>query len=274
MSEPKVSVIMPTKNAGKYIRKSMQCLARQKFRDFEIIIKDAESTDGTLDIVDEVAEEDGLLIKKISGQDSGIGHALEILGNEARGEFLMFHPSDDYLFPNAISDLVRKAESDSNIGLVYGNVLVAYGNFQTKFPMHRKLLVDKEALLYRNTVPCVAALARTKIVKEVGGFRKQYRYSEDYDLWLRVSEKSRIETIPKCIGVFRIRPDSLSSTMKQIQFLSHIDAVKDACKRRSFDQDRVLLEAFRQLFNIHSRPQNRIRRIVEDTARILIDQLT
>lgn len=109
---PKVSVIVPVFKAEKYLRKCVDSILAQTFRDFEVLLVDDGSPDGSGAICDEYAKKDPR-IRVIHKENGGVSSARNIGMDEARGEWLAFIDSDDWITENYLSDLVINASGES-----------------------------------------------------------------------------------------------------------------------------------------------------------------
>lgn len=109
--EPQVSVIIPVYNVAQYLRQCLDSVTGQTLRDIEIICVNDGSTDGSPAILEEYREKDGR-ITVISRENGGISAARNCGMEHARGKYVYFLDSDDYLDPEALETLVRCAEEN------------------------------------------------------------------------------------------------------------------------------------------------------------------
>lgn len=109
MENPKVSILVPIYNVEKYLRRCIDSVLSQDFRDYELILVDDGSPDRCPQICDEYAKKDRR-IKVVHKKNGGLVSARLAGFKEARGEYIMHVDSDDYLLPGAISTLYGKAE--------------------------------------------------------------------------------------------------------------------------------------------------------------------
>lgn len=103
---PEVSVIVPVYNTEKYLRRCVDSILAQTFRDIEVILVDDGSTDGSGAVCDEYAEKDGRIVaihKENGGVSSARNRGLDI----ARGRYIMFCDSDDYVAERWIEELYK-----------------------------------------------------------------------------------------------------------------------------------------------------------------------
>lgn len=108
---PNISVIMPSLNVAKYIAPCLESVINQTYTDLEILVIDAGSTDGTLEIVKSYADKD-LRIKLIKSDKKSYGYQVNLGLNAANGEYIGFVDTDDILIPNAYELLHREIEKN------------------------------------------------------------------------------------------------------------------------------------------------------------------
>lgn len=96
------SIIIPVYNVERYIRKCMESIMNQTFRDYEVIVVDDESPDNSMAIVAEFAENYPGMITMIHQKNTRLGGARNRGVQDARGEYLLFIDSDDYVTPDLL----------------------------------------------------------------------------------------------------------------------------------------------------------------------------
>jgi len=113
---PKVSIIIPCLNSVKYVREMLESVVNQTLKEIEILIIDAGSTDGTLEIFQEYAAKDGR-IKKIHSDRKSMGYQYNIGMDAATSEYIGFVESDDYVDLNMFEELYSNIHGQ-NLDLV------------------------------------------------------------------------------------------------------------------------------------------------------------
>ena len=109
-STPQISIIIPAYNVEKYIEETLRSIEKQTFSDFEVLVIDDGSDDGTFDIVKSIASQDRRI--KIYTQDnSGQGKARNTGIDNAQGEYLTFVDSDDLVLPDYLSTSIFKSSA-------------------------------------------------------------------------------------------------------------------------------------------------------------------
>ena len=109
---PKLSVMIPVYNVENYLRKCLDSAIYPELGDYEIVIVNDGSTDSSGSICDEYAKRYPKLIRVISTKNGGIGKARDIGIDAARGEYIIFIDSDDYLSENALPEMMEMLTLD------------------------------------------------------------------------------------------------------------------------------------------------------------------
>jgi glycosyltransferase involved in cell wall biosynthesis len=187
---PAVSVIMPVYNGIQYICEAIESVRKQSFTDYEIIV----INDGS-----PYSEELGRVLEPYSGsihylrqENRGPSGARNTGILAARGEFVAFLDADDYWEPDFLSEQMSYIHANPRVDLVYadaliiGDSLLAGKTFMQTTPSVGE--VTLESLLdERCTIILSGVVARKQPIVEVGLFDENFRYGEDYDLWLRLA---------------------------------------------------------------------------------------
>ncbi len=124
LPEPLVSLIIPARNAEKYIRRSLGSILDQDYRNIEIVLVDDESEDGTTGIARSLA---GDRLTIVPGGGRGVSHARNIGIGEAKGDYVMFVDADDEIVQGSISEAVSLAMAE-NLDVVFGGLQKVWGN--------------------------------------------------------------------------------------------------------------------------------------------------
>jgi len=181
----KVSVIMPTYNNEKYLEDAINSVLKQNFEDFELIIINDGSTDGTKKILEKFTNNQRI---KILNNEKNEGLVLScIKGIEhSSGEYIMRFDSDDLLDENALLILSTILDKHPDVALVYSDYfhinekgeLIDYMRLPKPYS-ENKILDD----------PAKASMFRKSVYLEVGGYSKEISCHEKLDLWLKILNK-------------------------------------------------------------------------------------
>lgn len=203
---PTVSVVLPTYDAAPYVEEALQSLVEQRYGDFEVIVVDDGSTDGTLDIV-EGFDDDRIRIVRRS--DTGITGALNRGIAEAEGKYIARQDGDDVSHPDRLRQQVLYLESNPEVGLVgtATEIVDESGRVVDRRQVLERPTVDR--LLSKNRYVHGSVVMRSDVVESVGGYDETFQYTEDYDLWLRIANEYPVRNIDEYLYRLRLRPDSI-----------------------------------------------------------------
>ena len=184
---PKVSVIIPAYNNGKYIEQAIESVFKQTFPDYEVIVVDDGSTDDTRSKLENYR----LKIRYIYQENQGSAAARNTGISLAKGELVAFLDADDYwLMPEKLEEQVAYFDQQASLGLINTGwrVVDQEGNqIQTVQPWHEAPELNLETWLRRKCVRTSAMMIRRKWLELVGGFDEELRQSHDVDLVLRLA---------------------------------------------------------------------------------------
>jgi glycosyltransferase involved in cell wall biosynthesis len=252
MEAPLVSVIIPAYNAEPYIDQALAAVVGQTYRPLEVVVADDGSTDGTARRV-ENWKTSGVSIRWIeAGEHSGRpsvprNRALQA----ARGELIAFLDADDIWAPRKLEDQVRAMQAYPDLVLVYsvlrtiGAQTIVAPVFGLK-PWPTRAALDRNTLERANTIPCSSVMTRRALLLRLGGFDEdpQLHAVEDFDLWLRVSERGPIGFIPRVHGYYRVHQTGISRNaedqLRRAQYLVHKRGLKNFTFREFQRRPRIL----------------------------------
>lgn len=196
---PRVSVVMSVFNDAERLEAAVSSILKQTFLDLELIVVDDGSSDGSGVLLDRLADSDPRL-RAVHQENSGLTRALIRGCNEARGEFIARQDSDDWSHPQRIAEQATLIESDDSIGFVScatqyvgprGEPLLEIFRSTDPEEATRGLRVRREGPPAHGSV-----LFRRSLYESVGGYRWQFYFAQDSDLWLRMVERARIAYLP------------------------------------------------------------------------------
>ncbi len=177
--EPKFSILVVCLNAGEKLGKTLASIRSQTFQDYEIVVKDGISTDGSLEYLQE-AEKTFPALFVLSKKDSGIYDAMNQAVAEAKGKYVYFLNCGDYFVDEYVLERVAVwiEEKPSRIGIYYGNILER---------MTGQVVISNPKMdafgCYRN-VPCHQACFYDRKLLLAHPFETKYRVRADYEQFL------------------------------------------------------------------------------------------
>jgi len=180
----KISVIIPTYNRLEKLKRAVDSVLSQTYKDFELIIVDDGSTDNTRTFFENF---DG--IKYIYQENKGVSSARNTGINASSAEWLAFLDSDDEWLPKKLEMQIDFAKANENIKIIHSNeIWIRNGVRVNEMNKHKKL----GGWIYQKSLPlCLispsAVMINRIVFNDKGLFDEEYPYAEDYDLWLRVT---------------------------------------------------------------------------------------
>lgn len=214
--QPTVSVIIPTYNCEPYIAETINSVLGQTLGNLELIIVDDGSTDRTREIV----ESFGSAVRLLSQANSGVCAARNYGIREAAGRYVCLMDHDDYWYPDKLALQVEQMEQHPETGLVYSSFIWWHPDDKGVFPHPDSFDpasfptgIDEEfsgwiyhLLLLDCWILTSAALIRAEVFDKCGAYNESLSYSEDWDLWLRISRQYRIIKLNKSLTLYRQHP--------------------------------------------------------------------
>lgn len=177
---PKFSIITVCLNAEATIGRALQSVRQQSCRDFECVIIDGVSTDGTLDVVRSFSD---LPVALWSEPDGGIYEAMNRGVAKAKGEIVFFLNADDALHDARVLERVAEAFAKGNdVDVVWGDVASVHEGGEITHKSNRR--INAENLVYRNLCHQTVFAKRT-LFAEYGGFDTRFTLCADFDWLLR-----------------------------------------------------------------------------------------
>lgn len=219
---PKISVIMATYNREPLIKDSIQSILNQTFTDFELIIVDDGSTDGTRKLVKNLQKKDRR-IKLVSQRNKGVTPARLRAIKESTGEFIAIADSDDISLPNRLEREIKQFEKDEHLvlcGSSYEQVNESGKYIDTVEVAESDLLIKLE-LYFRCPFGHSTVMMRRDALIGAGNYRLN-SFAEDYDLWIRMRNLGNFKNLSKPLCSYRVHSKSLSAhvgktEMKNVQ---------------------------------------------------------
>ena len=218
---PRVSVIIPCYNYGRFLPEAVKSALSQEGVEPEVIIVDDVSTDDSAAVAERLADSDPRVT--VIRHDCNRGHVVTFNTGYAMagGEFIVRLDADDLLTPGSLARSVALFDAYPRIGLVYGHP----SHFTTDIPPKARTTVrgwtvwsgeDWVAERCRTAVNCITtpeAMIRASVMRPAGGLSTALRYAQDMEMWLRTAAVSDVGRVDGPDQAFhRDHADSMSAT--------------------------------------------------------------
>lgn len=229
---PLVSVLVPVFNAGEYVMAAVRSILLQSYDNFELLLLDDGSTDGTSELVRDAACLDSRV--KVSLRPRlGITPSLNELISQAQGEFIARLDADDIAYPERLRSQVEYLGRKSEVGVVscWTHQVTEDGASITClcYPddsqwIHRQLETGRNPIIHSSV------MLRIDVLRNMEGPYRT-RYLQDLDLWLRLLPVTKFGIVPELLIASRQHPGSLSSTNTKNRLRLH-DFIMELHRRR------------------------------------------
>lgn len=228
---PAVTLVTPVYNRRELLPATLRSILAQTYEDFELIVWDDGSTDGSAKVARAVVGSDPR-VRIVRQVNRGLSHVLKAALAEARGRYLGWVDSDDLLLPGALEATTRVLEAEPDVGLVYSHYeiidldgkVIRHGlRCEIPFSLERQL-VDYMTFQFR--------LIRRSVYLAVGGIDPDFVRAQDHELCQRLAENTRVVQIPDVLYQHRDHPQTISRlhTCEQIEYCRR--ATEKALERR------------------------------------------
>lgn len=210
MKQPLVSVIMPCYNMEQFIADTIRSVISQTYSDWELLIVDDTSTDGTVALVQSIAEQDDRIRLSVNAEHAGIAPTRNRCIEKATGRYLAFLDADDVWHPDKLQQQLQFME-EHKVGFSYSSYDLID---ETGKPLGKTIQtagdLDYKAYLRNTIIGCSTVMLDTDRVGKVTV--PNFRTSEDTATWLDILKKGfKAYAITEPLTSYRIRRKSASS---------------------------------------------------------------
>lgn len=182
---PKISVVVPVRDGALFLENALQSIARQSFKDWEVVVWDDGSRDESRAIAIRFMNQDSRFRVGWSEKPEGLPQALNNAYSLCRGEYLGQCDSDDMLTPCSLEKCLGVLESDRSADMVYTDSLIMNKSGEYLGWGHsRGLNFDKFSLLEFSPI-LHFRLMRSSLMQRLGGYDEHFGFGEDYHFNLR-----------------------------------------------------------------------------------------
>lgn len=212
MSLPSISVAMSVYNGERFLREAIESVLAQTFGDFEFLILDDGSRDGTRAIIESIAAHDPR-IRPIVRENRGLIVSLNELIAESRAPLIARMDADDICRPERFARQIAFLAGNPDHGIVGSWSEDIDEDGRSHQPDDSDLDKDADQPIAHEDVLSVienrtplchpSIMARRDVLLAAGGYHRAYRHCEDYDLWLRLANQTRIANLPERLLRYR-----------------------------------------------------------------------
>lgn len=215
MDNPKVTVLMSVYNGEKYLGEAIDSIVQQTFTDFEFIIINDGSTDGTIQILKSYNDPRIVVINQFN---AGLTKSLNKGIDLARGKYIARMDSDDISLPERLKKQVDFMETNAEVG-VCGTWVSAFKpdcSVVWRYPVEPEII--RSFLLFWVPLAHPSVIFRRSLLVEKKLFySEEFIYAQDYEFWHRCAENSPLANLPEVLLKYRLSSESVSSKSNKQQ---------------------------------------------------------
>jgi glycosyltransferase involved in cell wall biosynthesis len=235
MSIPAVSIVMPVYNAAEYLADAVKSILSQTFEDFDFVIVNDGSSDRSRKMLQEFARADRR-INLISRPNTGIVGALNDGLKAAEAPLIARMDADDVSVPMRLQRQVDYMKAHPECVALGGRVVGTDPYGCILFRSEHKLTHEEIETELLNGVGWAlvhpAVMMRREAIEKVGGYRAEFQWVEDLDLFLRLAEIGRLANLPEELLLYRQHTTSVNRTRGDEQAKLADACVREAYRRR------------------------------------------
>ena len=212
INSPEVTVLLSCYNGERWLAEAIDSVLNQTFEGFEFIVVDDGSTDNSLAIINNYAVQDSRIIV-IAKNNTGLADSLNAGIKKARGKWIARLDADDICLPMRLELQLATAKAKPDVIYIGTGLFLMdeVGNVSKSFSYPRRHAALLKSLTHIGMFPAhSSAFYRADIVLEIGGYRPRIKRAQDWDLWLRLSEKGALTSIPETLIKLRLHSGQIS----------------------------------------------------------------
>lgn len=205
MTGPLVSVVIPVYNGERYVRAAIESVFAQTFPDWELIVVDDGSTDGSVPIIRSYRDR----FTFVEQANHGVCHARNTGVARARARYVAFLDADDVWHPSKLARQVEFLEAHADVALVHSDLTIIDDDGRAagrQACSGHDLAAFSRQFLRGHLIYPSAVMIRAEVLRKVGGFSEDFRGAsyEDIELWVRLSPHCRFHCLPELLVSYRI----------------------------------------------------------------------
>lgn len=216
---PKVSVIIPSYNCGRFVIDAVTSILNQSYKDCEIVVIDDGSTDNTREVLSVFIEKKNITYLYQANQGVGAARNSGIMAST--GDYITFLDADDTLTEDSVEKRLRFAVQHPEVGLVFSDYFHQRSESDMTISDHAYLIKRFPNLMFHNPEGIIftgniedyfevpfniwtgTVLVKREVFDKVGRFRTDVRITDDRDMWIRIAEHFRVGYINSALAYYK-----------------------------------------------------------------------
>jgi hypothetical protein len=213
--EALVTVLMAVHNGERHLQESIDSILAQTFEGFELLAVDDASTDATPRILAGYSEADARLRVVRNEQNLGLTRSLNLGLRTSRGRYVARQDADDVSAPDRLARQTAFLEANSDVTLVASSYVRIRedGSAIAVRPVPTDAIGIRWRLLFLNAFAHSSVMFRRDAAERLGGFRAEFAFAQDYDLWSQLAWSGAVAALPEPLVQYREAEGSMTATI-------------------------------------------------------------
>lgn len=210
---PVISVIMPVYNGRKYLKEAVDSILNQTYTDFEFLIIDDASTDGSSEILFDYSLKDSRVKIFKNEKNLNVAKSLNRLIDHAKGKYIARMDADDVAIETRLESQLEVLETQSSVDILFSNIIYIDkdGHEICLGKKHPSLTKTLEQLSLNNSIAHPTIFMRKNVFDTYGGYNEEIGNVEDKELWMRLHQKGvKFYFHDRFVLKYRINPSSVT----------------------------------------------------------------
>jgi glycosyltransferase involved in cell wall biosynthesis len=202
---------MSVYNDEKYVAQAIESILNQSYKNFEFIIINDGSIDGTFDILNQYKTKDSRIIL-INQENKGLTKSINIGINQAKGQYIARMDSDDISDLKRFSNQIEFLENNKDYALVGTNIEKIDEN-GSHIEINKTKYTNEDihkTLCTRNCFAHGSVMINKNLVNEILTYDESFKYAQDYQLWTKIAKKFKVENLEEPLYKLRLHEKSIS----------------------------------------------------------------
>lgn len=219
-SAPRISVVIPVYNGTNYLREAIDSVLAQTYTNYECIVVDDGSTDGTWELIQSYGDK----VRGIRQPNGGTANAFNNGVRAARGEFISWLSHDDNYLPHKLQRQIEVMDAHPEAGGCYSDFYLIDNTStvqrEMKLPYYPPGEMVRHLLQWMFINGC-AVLVRKQCFDQEGYFDEKLRYVHDADMWFRILRRFEFVHLPETLIRYRVHPTQESQKLRKMRADNH-----------------------------------------------------
>ena len=255
---PAVSVIMASYNYARFIKEAVDSVLAQKVSDWELLIVDDGSTDGSLEILAAYVESDSRihLFQHDDKKNHGLPATLQLGTRHARGRYIAFLESDDVWTPECLEKRLRCLEKHPDAGAVFNDLSllvmdgdsthgdsVMVASMRKRFESYTSPFMLLDILLIQNCIPSFSCIMLNANILQKTSFKSPIPRWLDWWLWIQIARHSSFAYVNSACTLWRVHNSSYNNKHKLFMYIHDLSAMWQGFKTLLANHDGLSLQS-------------------------------